>query len=184
MIQGPAIYGTFPSRWVEAAAGFAAARDRSNCHTRGSNMDRGESKNITGHVLGMIGERLAQEHRPDLGVSPKRLHASGACAPKVDGIGGIDVKSSPWGRHRVLVNCRQAASTELRGVVVVLIDISRTLFWMSPVVPIEAIRSWPVFDGKYGDPAHYQTQAGFLAMFPIFNQGAAAEKPEGVGSPR
>ena len=165
--RGVAMYGDFPRQWIGAAEKFASARERSNSE-RLQHHDRGEANNLRGNLVGMLGERLAQLHRPDLGVDPKRLYSSGATAPKVDGTSGIDIKSAPMGRARILINQRQASDTGIVGVVIVLVDVDDARFWLSPVVPIGEIRSWPVFAGPYGDPAYYQLQRELLTdRFPI-----------------
>ena len=166
MIRGPSIYGTFPLAWVERCTEIANARNRSN-ENCAANHDRGAKKNAQGHIVGLIGERLAEMHRPDLGVDSKRLYASGVEAHKVDGTSGVDIKSSPIGRPRVLINRRQASSPGLVGVVVVLVSLDPPSFWMSPVIPVEEIRSWDVFDGPYGDPAYSMSQRALVAAFPV-----------------
>ena len=164
MIRGPVIHGSFPRAWIQAAEDVAIARTRSNSG-RSEASDRGAAVNLAGDLVGMIGERIAQEHRPDLGIQSKRLHASGRDAPKTDSPSGIDVKSSPMGRPRVLVNCRQAAASSLVGVVVVLVDQDRAAFWMSPVIDSSEILTWPIFDGPYNAPAHYVMQAALVARY-------------------
>lgn len=161
MRRGFNSYGAFPHSWVAAATEIARKRQESNEGRRGTHQDRGDAQNLRGHVVGVLGERIAQWVRPDLDISFK-VYASGADAPKVDTSTGVDVKSTEWGKPRILVNAKQALSLE--GVVLVVIDIVGTRFWMSETIPGAAVRGWPVFDGPYGDPAHYRYQRDLLRI--------------------
>jgi len=161
MKRGHNVYGTFPDNWIAAAHKIASDRASSNDGRRQANQDRGASQNLKGDIVGILGERIAQWVRPDLGVS-LQLYRSGADAPKSDSACGIDIKSSPWGRRRVLINARQARG--LKGVVVVIVDQTRARFWMSETIPGCEVRCWPVFDGPYNDPAHYRFQSDLMVI--------------------
>ena len=160
MNRGYNAYGRFPTGWVGAATSIAEKRAESNSG-RATTQDRGAKKNIAGDVIGVLGERIAQWIRPELGVSLK-LYESGAVAPKVDSNTGIDIKSSPWGRPRILINAKQAR--HIRGIVIVIVDTQNSAFWMSETIRGDVVRSWPVFDGPYGDPAHYQYQSEVMRI--------------------
>jgi len=163
MIRGVAMYGAFPSSWVVAATEIAKARTGSNSG-RQPHRDRGALRNLSSDILGVLAERLAEHYRPDLGVrSPRVLDASGASAPKSDSVSGVDVKSSPYGRPRFFVNRAQAHSG-IVGVLAVLVDVGACWFWMSPVIPIEDVQRWEVFDGPYGDPAYSIRQSALTII--------------------
>lgn len=166
MVKGPAIYGRFPRAWVDAARTIAHARTESN-PGRARRSDRGSEQNERGDVLGVLGERIAREHRPDLGVDSLTLFTNGHNAPKTDTRIGVDVKAAPMGRPRALVNQGQADRPSVVGIVIALVSVERAEFWLSPVIPISTVRNWPVFDAGYGDPAYAIRQSELARLYPL-----------------
>ena len=156
--RGVAMYGRFPHQWIDPATEIAKSRTGSNSG-RKSHKDRGASRNPSSDIVGVLAERIAVLYRPDIGArSPKVLAASGSAAPKSDSVSGVDIKSAPYGRPRFLVNCNQAHSGII-GVLAVLVDVEGSWFWMSPVIPIQEVQFWEVFEGPYGDPAYSISQS-------------------------